>query len=176
MYRNRRDFAESGDKLMIRKTTYFTSQVLRILSLVTMLSIALVPAAFSQEAVAPVRVEKEQPAIAQVKLQPKKVDMAELKRFCNPRQTTSSKRGGTTTYTCQAKPEGSTMGLQARPGAARSEINCDYSEQGGSITWLGCTCKSNDEGNCNTFITNCVEGGDDVGGNSGAATCSPPDG
>jgi hypothetical protein len=126
------------------------------------------------DASAQTRAVQKEAATQTMKLQAKPVSTAELNRFCDAGSTTSSKRGGVTTYSCQSKPAGSATSIQARPQVQRSDINCDYSEQGGAITWLGCTCTANDEGNCNNFITNCVEKGDDVGGNSGGATCSPP--
>ena len=161
---------------MICRIAKFTSQVLYTLCLATTLFVVLIPAAFSKGTVVPVTVTKQQSTVTQVKLQPQKADKAELKRFCSPGQTTTSKRGSKTTYTCQFNPEPGSMSIKARPGTVRADINCDYSEQGGVNTWLGCTCKSNDDGNCNSFISNCVEGGDDVGGNSGGASCSPPGG
>lgn len=111
---------------------------------------------------------------------------AKMKKMCGAREVTSSTRGSKTKYSCTSKPKraastssssaGSMSIKAADTGGLRAEINCSYSESGGVTKWLGCTCKANDDGNCNAFITNCVEEGDDVGGNSGGASCSPPGG
>lgn len=101
---------------------------------------------------------------------------SELKTFCGSSRPTTSKRGKTTTYTCKPQPSGNSSSVQAKPDVQRSEIDCNYSESGGVITWLGCTCTSDDNGNCNNFISNCVEKGDDVSGNSGGASCGPSGG
>ncbi len=149
-----------------------TSVALVAFTAIIILPIALVPevqAQASSEIAIPAR------AKPQMTLQVKKTNLAKLQQFCDPTQAVSSKRGRTTTYTCNTGPGGASTSIQARPQVARADINCDYSQDGGgALTWLGCTCTSNDEGNCNNFITNCVEGGDDVGGNSGSASCDPP--
>ena len=149
---------------MIGKMSKLNPRVIYMVTVAMMLSFTLV-----SDIQAQYRVKAEKPERAKLKLKAQKADLKELKNFCKSGHTLSSKRDMTSTYACQTG-----IGkIKAGSGAARSEINCDYSEEGGSITWLGCACKSNDEGNCNNFISNCVEGGDDVGGNSGGASCSP---
>jgi hypothetical protein len=103
------------------------------------------------------------------------VTEAELSSLCNPQKIRTSGRGGRLSYTCEGKPPTPRPGTQvsAAPNRPRAEINCNYSEKDGVKTWLGCTCKENDDGNCTNFITWCAEQGDEVGGNSGAASCMP---
>ncbi len=106
-----------------------------------------------------------------------------MKQMCGSREVVSKKRGKQTTYSCKSTPKRASAASSANAstslkaaggdGGLRAEINCNYSESGGTITWLGCTCSANDDGNCTQFITNCAEQGDEVGGNSGSASCSP---
>lgn len=124
------------------------------------------------------------PALAQTRMvsQTTTAD-AKMKQMCGSREVASSKRGNRTTYSCKATPKRAASGagtgaatslkVAGGDGGLRAEINCSYSESGGTITWLGCTCSANDDGNCNQFITNCAENGDEVGGNSGSASCGP---
>ena len=148
----------------------FTSSTYVALSTAIMLSVAIVPEIQAQTTA---RMAKPVQAKPQV-LQARKIDLSKLQQFCNPRLTSTSKRGRKTTYTCNSGPGGTSGSIQARPHVARADINCDYADGEGGLSWLGCTCTSNDEGNCNNFISNCVGGGDDVSGNSGGASCSPP--
>jgi hypothetical protein len=104
----------------------------------------------------------------------------QMKQICGSREVVSSSRNSKTTYSCKSKPARAAVSSSAGgsiksadDGGLRSEIHCSYSESGGQKTWLGCTCKANDEGNCTNFITWCAEQGDEVGGNSGGASCSP---
>ncbi len=124
------------------------------------------------------------PALAQTRMisQASSPD-ATMKQMCGSREVVSKKRGNQTTYSCKSKPKRASTASSASAstslkaaggdGGLRAEINCNYSESGGTITWLGCTCSANDDGNCTQFITNCAEQGDEVGGNSGSASCSP---
>lgn len=103
---------------------------------------------------------------------------AEVASLCNPKKVESSSRSGRTTFTCEGKKPTPKSGAAdkykaASPGGVRSDIACNYSESGGAMTWLGCTCKADDDSNCTGFITWCADQGDEVGGNSGSATCSP---
>ena len=108
-------------------------------------------------------------------VQAKPVGTTQLKRFCEDRPA-SSRRGSKTTYTCKSNAGSSAGSIQAQPTVERADVNCSYSDSGGVMTWLGCTCKANDDGNCNNFISNCVEAGDDIEGNSGSASCGPSGG
>lgn len=101
---------------------------------------------------------------------------AEIKSLCNPKKVES--RDGGTRYTCEGKqptprPGGAMSVKSPGSGGLKAEINCSYSESGGAMKWTGCTCSANDDGNCTNFITWCAEQGDEVGGNSGSASCSP---
>jgi hypothetical protein len=103
---------------------------------------------------------------------------AEVRSLCNPNKLESASLDAKTTFTCQGKRPTPKSGAAskykaANVGGARAEINCSYSESGSAMKWLGCTCKSDDDGNCTVFITWCAEQGDEVGGNSGSASCSP---
>ncbi len=148
-------------KIILSSTTFIVSATLSLT-----LSIAVCADAAAQT-------RQAQP----MKLQAASVSPAEITRFCGSGSAKASKRGRTTTYSCEPRPSGSTMSsVQAHPDVQRSEINCSYSESGGVTKWLGCTCKENDEGNCNHFITNCIENGDTVEGNSGGASCGPSGG
>jgi hypothetical protein len=105
---------------------------------------------------------------------------SQMKQLCGTREVAKSSRGSKATYSCTSKPKragtsSSTAGSikAADGGGLRAEIDCSYSESGGVQTWLGCTCKENGDGNCTNFITWCAEQGDEVGGNSGSASCSP---
>lgn len=118
-------------------------------------------------------------AQAQTKMVAKPARMStpepEVASLCNPRTIESSSRGGRSTFTCVGQPPKPRPGTQvaAPTNKPRSEINCNYSEKDGVKTWLGCNCTANDDGNCNQFISWCAENGDEVGGNSGSATCMP---
>ena len=102
---------------------------------------------------------------------------AEVTSLCNPQKTRSSSRGGQLSYVCEGKqptPRPASATLKAAVGGGvRSEIICKYKEAGGEKTWLGCTCSADEDSNCTDFITWCAEQGDEVGGNSGSATCAP---
>ena len=108
-----------------------------------------------------------------MKLDASSVATAEVKRLCPSGKAKAKKKGKKTVYYCESTPS-SAQRVSSKPKEQRSEINCDYKESGGVTTWLGCTCKADEDGNCNQFISNCVEGGDNVGGNSNGASCSPP--
>lgn len=103
---------------------------------------------------------------------------AEVNSLCNPQKVSSSSRGKQTVYACEGKkptprPAGTARLKSPGGGGLRAEINCTYESSGGAMTWLGCTCTANDSGNCTNFITWCAEQGDEVGGNSGGASCKP---
>jgi len=103
---------------------------------------------------------------------------AEVRSLCNPNKLESASRDAKTTFTCQGKRPTPKSGAAtkykaANVGGARADINCSYSESGGAMKWLGCTCKSDEDGNCTSFITWCAEQGDEVAGSSGGASCSP---
>jgi hypothetical protein len=105
---------------------------------------------------------------------------SQMKQVCGSRGVAKSSRGSKATYSCTSKPQragtsSSTAGSvkAAGSGGLRADIDCSYSESGGVQTWLGCTCKENNDGNCTNFITWCAEQGDEVSGNSGGANCNP---
>jgi hypothetical protein len=158
---------------------HMTDSQTRILSAIpTLVSALLLVFAAAAHAQTPARATQAQPQ-AKVKamtMQAVPAGTAELSRFCDPSTVTTSSRGGKTLYNCTSKPGGSSSDLKARPRVARSKITCEHSESGGVTTWLGCSCTADEGGNCNTFITNCVEDGDTVGGNSGSASCKPSGG
>lgn len=140
-------------------------------------TLAFAPGALVSDANAQTRAsqEKEKPARAkaQMRMQVGTTDLSKLANFCNPQQSTSTRSGNRTTYTCKPNPGGGTLGLQANPDVAKATINCNYSDNNGTMTWLGCECTGDSNGDCIGFINNCLEGGDDVSGNSGSASCSP---
>ena len=103
---------------------------------------------------------------------------AEVTSLCNPKKVKQSARRGKTIYSCEGKKPTPRPGAQANykaagDGGLRSDIDCSYSESGGVMTWLGCTCTADDDSNCTGFITWCADQGDEVSGNSGGASCSP---
>ena len=103
---------------------------------------------------------------------------AEVSSLCNPKKVEKSARRGKTTFSCEGKKPTPRPGAQANykaagDGGLRSDINCSYSESGGVMKWLGCSCTADDESNCTGFITWCADQGDEVSGNSGGASCSP---
>ena len=96
----------------------------------------------------------------------------EVRQFCAGQKVDSATHGNVITYSCGDTADSSS--IQARPNVQRSDIDCTYTQDSdGNITWTGCTCTANEESNCTSFITNCAESGDQVDGNSGAASCSP---
>ena len=103
---------------------------------------------------------------------------AEVVSLCNPKKVKQSARRGKTIYSCEGKKPTPRPGTQtnfkaADDGGLRSDIDCSYSESGGAMNWLGCTCTADDDSNCTGFITWCADQGDEVSGNSGGASCSP---
>jgi hypothetical protein len=156
---------------MTRKLIHLNSMPIPLIALTLVLSVG-----FCLDACAQTRAVQKETTTQSTKLMATSGNKMELNRFCDASTTKSSKRGKKTTYSCQSKPSGSANSIQANPQVQRSEINCSYSESGGVTKWLGCTCKENQEGNCNQFISNCAEAGDEVGGNSGGASCGPSGG
>lgn len=132
--------------------------------------------ALCAEASAQTRAEQDQTTAKPMRLQAASAGTAEIRRFCDPSTVQSATRGRKVMYSCQSGPQGGSMSIQAHPDVQRSEINCSYTESGGVTKWLSCSCKANDEGNCNHFITDCIEDGDSVEGNSGGASCKPSSG
>lgn len=152
---------------MIYKFMAWITQAVFVLGIAISLSVAFVPEAFSQE-----RVSKPKT----VKIKPIKANVVktEVSLFCKGQSVESSTSRGTTTYTCGGGGSAAGTTIKAYPGVAKSKVNCDYSmDDDGNTTWHGCTCSADGDSNCTSFITKCAQAGDDVGGNSGAATCSP---
>jgi len=120
--------------------------------------------------------EAQQRATAKLNVQ---VANAEVASLCNPDKTDSARKGRRTVFTCEGKaptPKAGAARLSIAGGGGggvRAEITCTYKDVDGQKTWTGCTCAADDDGNCTNFITWCAEQGDDVGGNSGGATCKP---
>ena len=103
---------------------------------------------------------------------------AEVVSLCNPNKVDSFKSDGKTTYTCEGKRPAPKQGAASRYKDAsvrgpRADINCSYSETGGDMKWLGCTCTADEDSKCTGFITWCAAQGDEVSGNSGRASCLP---
>jgi len=103
---------------------------------------------------------------------------AEVVSLCNPNKVDSFKSEGKTTYTCEGKRPAPKQGAASRYKDAsvrgpRADISCSYSETGGVMKWLGCTCAADEDSKCNGFITWCAVQGDEVSGNSGRASCLP---
>jgi hypothetical protein len=130
-----------------------------------MLTIGFVPEGFTQQ---PMRATVASVAPA----------TAELKSLCNPATIKPGRAGATVTYVCEGKmptAKPAAMGLKAPTGGGvKATIGCTYSQDSqGNNTWTGCTCTADAESNCNSFINWCAEQGDNVGGNSGGASCAP---
>jgi hypothetical protein len=103
---------------------------------------------------------------------------AEVVSLCNPNKVESFKSEGKTTYTCEGKRPAPRQGAASRYKDAsargpRADINCSYSETGGDMKWLACTCAADEDSKCTGFITWCAAQGDEVSGNSGSASCVP---
>ena len=152
---------------MMYKLMAWITQAVFVLGIAISLSVAFVPEAFSQERVSKPKTVKMKPIKANVV-------KTEVSLFCKGLKVETSTSRGTTTYTCGGSGAAAGTTIQANPGVAKSKINCDYSQDGdGNVTWHGCTCTADGDSNCTSFITHCAQEGDEVGGNSGAATCSP---
>jgi len=103
---------------------------------------------------------------------------AEVVSLCNPNKVDSYKSEGKTTYTCEGKRPAPRQGAASRYKDAsargpRAGINCSYSETGGDMKWLACTCTADEDSKCIGFISWCAAQGDEVSGNSGSASCVP---
>jgi len=108
--------------------------------------------------------------------QPSSGSRAEVTSLCNPDKVESAEIGGNTTYTCEGKRPTPRSGAASKYKAARSpraDINCSYSDRGDKSEWMGCNCTADEDSKCTGFIFWCASQGEDVSGNSSAASCSP---